>query len=292
MGADEIDVGAVDARLGQRRPHGPLDAAPVRVRRRDMGGIAGAAVAEQACRVSAGPPPARAGGEPALPLPQEKAAPPPVEWPHPIARERAEAVEATHDEAAEDVVAAGDHGVGFSPAQHLRSHTEGGRSRRAGRRDGHHGAAGTEPAGQTVAGRVVQGAGEAPRRAARARSPSSTPPSAVPTTTASRSGSTSSGRDPSLDAQVVGGGDKEPGGAAIGHAPPVDGAGELLDLSALADAQVRHGEALDLRDAIRPGEERGPEGVEILADRRHHAGGGNGDALRGSQREAPTHRRS
>jgi hypothetical protein len=143
-----------------------------------------------------------------------------------------------------------------------------------------------------VAGSVVQSAGKAPRRAAK---------SALPFFHSAQRRSHHDGQSirldierprPSLDAQVVGGGDKEPGGPAIGHAPPVDGAGELLDLSALADAQVRHGEALDLRDAIRPGEERGPEGVEILADRRHDAGGGNGDALRGSQREAPTHRRS
>jgi hypothetical protein len=292
VGAHEIDVGAVDARLGQGRPHGPLDAAPVRVRRRDMGGIAGAAVAEQRAESPRARLPLALKEHQRCPLPQEKAAPPPVEWPHPIARERAEAVEATHDEAAEDVVATGDHGVGFSPAQHLRSHAEGRRSRRAGRGDGHHGAARPEPARQTVAGRVVQGVGEVPRRAAKSALSFFHSPQRRPHHHGQSLRCDIERPRSRLDAQIVGGGDEEPGGAAIGHPPPVDGADELLDLSALADAQVRHGEALDLRDAIRSGEECGPEGVEILADRRHHAGGGNGDALRGGQREAPTRRRS
>jgi hypothetical protein len=95
-----------------------------------------------------------------------------------------------------------------------------------------------------------------------------------------------------LDAKVVGRGDEQPRGARVGNAPPVDGAGELLDLAPLAHAQVLDGKALDDGNAVGPREERGPEGVEVLADRRDHAGGADGDALSSRQRARPRRRRS
>ena len=82
-----------------------------------------------------------------------------------------------------------------------------------------------------------------------------------------------------LTQEVVRGGDEQSAGPAIGHARPLDRTGELLDLTAVAHAEIVHREALDARDAVGTGEQGRPEGVDILGDRRAHAAGENRDAL-------------
>src|SRR5439155_3617135 len=62
---------------------------------------------------------------------------------------------------------------------------------------------------------------------------------------------------------------------------------ELLDLAAEADAQVAHGEALDARNAVRPGDEPGPERVEVGADRRDGPRRDDGDRLSAHRLASP-----
>jgi len=107
--------------------------------------------------------------------------------------------------------------------------------------------AGAQPARERMRGRIVEGARQ-PADVARERPLAlSTPPSAVPTTTARRSGPREEAARPP-DSEVVRGGDEQSAGPANRHARPLDGAGELLDLAAVADAKVVHREALDMRE--------------------------------------------
>src|SRR5439155_7912036 len=76
-------------------------------------------------------------------------------------------------------------------------------------------------------------------------------------------------------AQVVRRGEQELGRPAVSPSLAL----ELLDLAAEADAQVAHGEALDARNPVRPGDEPGPERVEVGADRRDGPRRDDGDRL-------------
>ena len=92
-------------------------------------------------------------------LAEQQAAPAAVEGPHTVAGERAEGVEAAQDEAAEDVVAAGDHDVRRPRAQQVGGGAERGRARRARGRHRQDRAPRAEPPRERVRGRVVEPAG-------------------------------------------------------------------------------------------------------------------------------------
>src|SRR5262249_9225770 len=82
-----------------------------------------------------------------------------------------------------------------------------------------------------------------------------------------------------LGPRLAGGVDQEAGGAARGRALAGGPPRQLLDLAAPGHPEVAHREVLDLGDPAGAGNEPGPEGVEVLADRADDAGAGHRDRL-------------
>jgi hypothetical protein len=166
--------------------------------------------------------------------------PPAIEGADLVASQRAEPVEAPEHEAGERVVATGHHRVGLPAAQQIRPQSQGGGSGGASGGDRDHRALCPQPAGQAPGRSIVEGVGQP-----------STPPVSrqrlLPLLDSPESGAHHH-RDPrgierqrpqaGLRAQIVGGGDQEPGGPAVGHPAPVLDAAELLDLAAALHTQV------------------------------------------------------
>ena len=282
VGADEVDRRGRHARLGERGPHAVLEPAAVRVGRGDVRPVAAARVAEEAPepRPVRGVALAREEHE-ASALTEEGPAAPPVERPDPVARQGAEDVKPLHDEAAEDVVAAGDDDVGHPLADELGADAERGGAGGAGGRHREDGSARAEPAREVPRRAVVEGARQGPQ-AGRARE------GALALCDAAERGADDDGeacRVPrqqraAARPQLARGREQQPGRPALGGAP--GRRRELLDFAAEPDAEVCDRKALDPRDAGATGQERRPERVKVLADRRHDA--------RGNDRDRVTHR--
>ena len=136
MRADEVEIGGGDVGRRQRGVDRRLQAAAVRIGRGHVRGVAGAAVAEQPAQPRT--PHVPLAGEEHQPggLAQQQAAPAAIERTHALARERAQHVEATQHEAAQDVAAAGHHEVGGALAQQVGADAERGGAGGARRRHG------------------------------------------------------------------------------------------------------------------------------------------------------------
>src|SRR3989441_8108327 len=216
-------------------------------------------------------------------LAEQQAAAPAVEGPYAVPRERPERVEAAHDEAAEDVVPSRDDQVRRVRPQEIRRDAERRGARRAGRGDGYHRSTGPEAQRERARGPVV----ERRRRPTRARVARQRLLALLhaaerrPQDDGDAGGWSVEGRP---RAQVVGRGEQELGRPAVSPSLTL----ELLDLAAEADAQVAHGEALDARNAVRPGDEPGPERVEVGADRRDGPRRDDGDRLSAHRLASPS----
>ena len=125
MGADEINVFGAHVGLGEGLAQGELEPTPFGIGRGDVRAIACARVPEQAAESR------RTGicvarhGDKGRALPEEQAAATPIEWPHSIAGERPQSIEATHDEAAQCVVTTGDHEIGAVVAEQIGTDPDG-----------------------------------------------------------------------------------------------------------------------------------------------------------------------
>ena len=144
-------------------------------------------------------------------------------------------------------------------------------ARGARRRHGDDRPARAEPSGEVVGGPVVEGVAQAAATRVAGQRPLALLDAAERGADDDREARGRHRANPALRGQLVGGRDQEPRGAALRHAAPRLDPRELLDLAAAAHAEVADREALDLRDARGAGDQRRPEGVEILADRRHDA---------------------
>ena len=172
------------AGLGERRAHGELEPAPLRVRRRDVGAVRRAGVAEEVAErpvAAAGRRVVALEHDEAGPLAEEQPAPAPVEGAHGVARQRAQDVEATLDEAAEHVGAPGQDHVDPAGPEEVGAEPEAGGARRARGGHGQDRPPRPQPARQVARRAVVDGARERaepaaarpgrgpPRRSRRAR---------------------------------------------------------------------------------------------------------------------------
>ena len=238
--------------------HGELEPPPLRVRRRDVGAVGGARMAEE---IPERPVPSARGcvgtlqDDQARALAEEEPASTPVERAHGVARQRAQDVEAALDEPAQRVRPARQDDVGLARAQEVGGQAEAGGPRRAGRRHGQRPAPGLPASAPGCAsGRRTwsPSARRAAPGAASARLASSIPPSAVPTTTPIRSASGSASRSAAVSraSRAAWMRNREVRQWARAAEPPIAPAGrarnlppELLDLSAPRDAQVSRRES-------------------------------------------------
>src|SRR5262249_44615336 len=145
--------------------HGALDAAPLGIGGSDVESVARAAAAEQ--RTEPLPSRLRLAAEEheSRRLAQEETTPPPVEGADALAREGPEAVEAAQHERAQDVGAARAHRVRLPAPQEFGAQSKRSGSGGAGRGHRDDRSSGAQPATERVAGRIVERAGKAPRRA-------------------------------------------------------------------------------------------------------------------------------
>ncbi len=285
VGADEVDLRRRHVCLSERRVDGALEPQALGVGRRDVRRVAGAAVPEQRAEPRSRHLALAAQQDQRGGLAQKKPAPASVERPDLVARQRPERIEAPHHEAAEDVVTARHDRIGFARPEQLGPERERGGAGGAGRRDGDGRPATAEPAGEIVGGRIVEGIAY----------PAAAPISRedfFPLLDASERGADDDGdacgigrAEVALRGELVGGGHEQPGGTAIRHATPRLDPRQLLDLPAATHAQIADGEALDLGDARGAGAERGPEGLDVLAEGRHHPRRFDRDPLGASHRD-------
>ncbi len=281
VSADEVDLRGLHTRLVHRGSHGVLESAPTRVGRRDVRSVAAARVAEQPAEPRGA---ARVGVALAREqhegrrLAEQGPAAPAVEGTDGVPGQRAERIEAPHDESAQHVVAAGDHGVSGSLAQELGADTQRRGPRGTRRRHGQHGAAQGEPAREIPRRAVIERPRQRPEpaRAGQGALALLDPAERRPEHHG-RPGGIGIQRGGARAAQLLRRLDEQARGPA-GSLEPQPGV-ELLDLAAHTDPKVVHREPLDARDPRPAGQERRPEGIEVVADRGHDSGGEDGDRL-------------